>query len=56
MKTLMKLFQIIKASANTEEATARLIERFGFSEIQTKEVLINDLEKIDWFRKRKTPK
>jgi len=48
-----EIVQIIKASANTEEATARLIERFGFSEIQTKEVLSMTLRRLTGLEKEK---
>lgn len=48
-----EIVQIIKASANTEEATSRLIERFGFTEIQTKEVLSMTLRRLTGLEKEK---
>ncbi len=48
-----EIVQIIKASANTEEATNRLIERFEFTEIQTKEVLSMTLRRLTGLEKEK---
>lgn len=48
-----EIVQIIKKSANTEEATARLIERFEFTEIQTREVLSMTLRRLTGLEKDK---
>ncbi len=48
-----EIVQMIKSSANTEVATNRLIERFGFSEIQTKEVLSMTLRRLTGLEKEK---
>jgi DNA gyrase subunit A len=48
-----EIVQIIKKSANSEEATTRLIERFEFTEIQTKEVLSMTLRRLTGLEKDK---
>ena len=41
-----EIVAIIKASDSSEDASRKLIERFGFSEIQTKEVLGMTLRRL----------
>lgn len=48
-----EIVQIIKSSANADEATTRLIERFAFTEIQTKEVLSMTLRRLTGLEKEK---
>lgn len=48
-----EIVQIIKGSANTEVATSRLIERFEFTEIQTREVLSMTLRRLTGLEKDK---
>lgn len=48
-----EIVQIIKTSANTEMATSRLMQRFEFTEIQTREVLSMTLRRLTGLEKDK---